>query len=280
MSTATTLAFLDDAVPLPFAAFAAFAAEPVAVPVARPVASAETERLYAGDWTAFLLWCEAEGQVALPASAETLAAYVAAASATLGYGALARRCAAIAAAHRRRGLPPPDLLPESSALLRDRRKLPPRRKAAVPSAALVAMAQRCGGDHRGQRDRAILLLLAAGFARRTVVALDAEHIQWTLAGMEVTLPSSSAGAPHIFAISRSADGPTCVVRVLEDWMRASDARFGPLFRKIDRWGTIEYHRLGADAVRRILIARAIRARRSPARRTGRAGRAGVVPAAS
>ena len=42
------------------------------------------------------------------------------------------------------------------------------------------------------------------------------------------------------------------MRALEDWLHASDTKFGPVFRKIDRWGTIENRRLGTDAIRRIL----------------------------
>jgi hypothetical protein len=57
----------------------------------------------------------------------------------------------------------------------------------------------------------------------------------------------------------------CPVSALEDWLRASDTRFGPVFRKIDRWGNVEHRRLGADAIRRIL------ARRTPRRQRRMAG---------
>jgi hypothetical protein len=43
-------------------------------------------------------------------------------------------------------------------------------------------------------------------------------------------------------------------------MRASACSFGPVFRKVDRWGNVEHRRLGADAVRRILRRRARRPR--------------------
>jgi hypothetical protein len=42
-------------------------------------------------------------------------------------------------------------------------------------------------------------------------------------------------------------------------MDATDSRFGPVFRKVDRWGNVEHRPLGTDAVRRIV------ARRSPRR---------------
>ena len=48
------------------------------------------------------------------------------------------------------------------------------------------------------------------------------------------------------------------MQALLAWLRASDTRFGPVFRKVDRWGNVEHRPLGTDAVRRILARRAPR----------------------
>jgi hypothetical protein len=59
----------------------------------------------------------------------------------------------------------------------------------------------------------------------------------------------------------------CPVWALGDWLRVSDCRFGPVFRKVDRWGNLEHRRLGADGLRRIWRRRAMaaqRRRRAPA----------------
>ena len=53
------------------------------------------------------------------------------------------------------------------------------------------------------------------------------------------------------------------MQALRDWLESSATRFGPVFRKIDRWGSIEHHRLGTDAIRRILARRAPRRTRRP-----------------
>jgi hypothetical protein len=53
------------------------------------------------------------------------------------------------------------------------------------------------------------------------------------------------------------------VQALRAWLGSSATRFGPVFRKIDRWGSIEHHRLGTDAIRRILARRALRRTRQP-----------------
>ncbi len=57
---------------------------------------------------------------------------------------------------------------------------------------------------------------------------------------------------------RGATLPVCPARALEDWLRSSDTQFGPVFRKVDRWGNLEHARLGTDAVRRVLARRALR----------------------
>jgi hypothetical protein len=44
-------------------------------------------------------------------------------------------------------------------------------------------------------------------------------------------------------------------------LHASECRFGPVFRKIDRWGNIELTALNVDALRRVLLRRH---RQSPA----------------
>ena len=123
---------------------------------------------------------------------------------------------------------------------------------------------------------------------------DAEHLRFTTAdkgraggGVELTLPPHNGDASRLVVgreiLSDAARGAgetksvgatrgirgvrwagpmrrICAVSTLEDWLRASDTRFGPVFRKIDRWGNVEHRRLGTDAIRRIL------ARRTPRRR--------------
>jgi hypothetical protein len=37
--------------------------------------------------------------------------------------------------------------------------------------------------------------------------------------------------------------------------RATYPFYGPVFRKVDRWGNVEHRRLGTDAIRRILARR-------------------------
>ena len=120
------------------------------------------------------------------------------------------------------------------------------------------MAAFCARDLAGLHDRALLLLAEGSLSRSTLTGLQAEHVRFTAPGVELRTEGADGVARHVMTAPRKPDHATCPVRALEDWLRTSDTAFGPVFRKIDRWGNLEHHRLGPDAVRRILIRRALR----------------------
>ena len=266
----------------------------VGTPVTHPTLT--TARLYAGDWARFVTWCRAQDRVSLPASGDTLAAYLLAVAPGLGRGALGRRKAAIAARHRQADQPPPVLPVAVHAVLRTAAKPKPvPQPAQAPSAATLArMAESCPRDRAGLRDRALLLLAVAtlgpsrpgarpgtrearadvpsgdgadGLAtvpRLFLLALDAEHVRFTPAGVALRLRNRADEAvpSRTLLLSRSRVAATCPVRALEDWLRASDTTFGPVFRKVNRWGNVEHGRLHPDAWHRILARRHMGERRA------------------
>ena len=240
----------------------------------------ETGRLYACDWAAFAAWCDAQEQTPLPASPDTAAAYLALLARRLAPGTLTRHAAALNDRHRRAGHPAPCDDPGVRAVLQAARerhcakqdeaptsKTPSRRAATPGPARLARMAARCPGDLAGLRDRALLLLAAAGLDRETLVRLDREGVRITNAGVELILPSLAAGVSgegvptRTLALRRAAAVLACSVHALEAWLRSSGTRFGPVFCKVDRWGTVEHGRLAAAALRGIWQARAVPARR-------------------
>ena len=244
-------------------------ADPAPIPTARTSrsASAETLRLYAADWGAFEDWCGSQSLVPLPAGPASVAAFLSESAATLSAGALMRRAAAIAAKHRQNGLVSPSANPVVAAVIRVARQVgAPRRAPARTPASLIRMAGRCPRDLAGMRDRALLLLAACGLGRAALVGLDVEHIRFTVTAVELLLGAGKAGGgvfeeegrgPPV-VIGCAADRTICAVQALHDWLDTSETRFGPVFRKIDRWGTLEHHRLGTDAIRRILARRTLR----------------------
>jgi hypothetical protein len=123
------------------------------------------------------------------------------------------------------------------------------------------MAATCPGDLAGLRDRALLLLAAGtGLGRSALVRFDMEHIRFTTAGLELTIPDcrDAAGRKGSITVHRGASLVSCPARALEDWLRSSNASSGPVFHKVDRCGNVEHRCLGADTIRRILARRSTR----------------------
>jgi hypothetical protein len=212
--------------------------------------AAETARLYAGDWDRFVAFCGVSGARALPASAETVAAFLR--GQQTGRTARARRLAAIDHRHQHHGWPRPGDDPAVRRALKQARAAAPRRFRPPPPApsALREAALRCPRDLAGLRDRAVLILLGLGLSRQLVVGLHAERLRFGEDGVRVAGPGAAA-----IALPRAARHDLCPVRALEAWLNTSATRFGPVFRKVTRWGTVEPQALGADAVRRILLRR-------------------------
>ena len=224
-------------------------------PQTRRPPGARTVQLYAADWSSFVEWCRGQDLAPLPAEPTTVAFYLRASAGRLGHGALARRAAAISDRHRQLGVPTPTSDPSVKTILAEARAhAAPRRKPPPSPKGLARMVAACPRDLAGTRDRAVLLLLETGKIRReALVGLDVEHVRFDASGAWLDVNDVA------LRVVRRLEIGQCPVRALQDWLDTSDTRFGPVFRKIDRWGNVEIRRLGADAVRRIL------ARRTPRR---------------
>jgi hypothetical protein len=218
------------------------------------------------DWTAFETWCAANGQTPLPASAATIAAFLAATTPNLSAGTLTRRVSAIAARHRQSGFVAPTRDHLVKEVLRAARSdTTPRQRPQMAPAQLLRLAIDCGGDLTGLRDRALLLLATSGLGPAALVGLDAEHIRFTAIAAELRVDPAGDGVDCI-GLRCEGDRGRCPVQALRDWLQISDTRFGPVFRKIDRWGNIEHRRFNVAAVRQIV-------RRRSRRRLRHAGKA-------
>jgi hypothetical protein len=215
--------------------------------------SAETLQLYARAWARFARFCTEHGRTAFPASTDVVSAFLLQSGA--GRAALARYLAAIDHKHRQNGLAPPGDDPGLRAVLRSARKTAPRagRRSAPTPAHLHRLAQCCPGDLAGRRDRALLLLAAAGLGRATLVGLEAERLRFSERGVSCVVTGIETGRQ--IEVARSVGIASCPVRALEDWLRVSATRYGPVFRKVNRWGRVEDAALGRDAIRLILVRR-------------------------
>ncbi|MGY4433148.1 site-specific recombinase XerD [Bradyrhizobium sp. F1.13.1] len=212
---------LADVFPVPAALAPELAA---AIEYAKAEKAPATRKAYGTDFRLFRAWCDEKQVSALPASPETVAAYLAhgveegAKVSTLG-----RRLAAIRYAHKLASLQSPTDAEAVKATLRGIRRTigaAKVKKAPAVTSRIKAMVAECSGTITGKRDRALLLLGFGGALRRSeLVALNVEHIEETPEGLLVLIAKSKTDQDAegvTIAVARGSS-KACPVAALRDW---------------------------------------------------------------
>jgi integrase len=200
-----------------------------------------TRKAYTGDWKAFTAWCEAHGELALPASPATLAMYLAQlAQVGRKYSSIRRARTAIGQVHAAASLDRPDRDPRIRVLERGiGRSIGTREQGAAPlcAAELARAVDTLQSSMRDVRDRALLLLgFAGGYRSSDLVTLDVEHVRFIDADAHIFLPRSKEdqlARGRTTVIRAGAKVKLCPVRALQHWLELAGHRTGPLFRVIN-----------------------------------------------
>ncbi len=196
-----------------------------------------TRRAYRSSFQHFCDWAATHDQDCLPASANTVMAYLVD-LAENGYKAstLELRIAAIKKAHEAKGLDSP-----TSALavrqlfkgIRNEIGTAANKKKPLTTDQIRAWINTLDDGLKSKRDKALILLGFAGaFRRSELVGIDVEHLDFTPQGVIVRLPKSKTdqeGEGRIVAIKDHVIFP---VRALQDWLKASKITSGPVFRPL------------------------------------------------
>jgi site-specific recombinase XerD len=224
---------------------------------ARAEKSAATRRAYRSDFDLFRAWCETRMVSHLPASPESVAAFLAAEAARgIKPSSIGRRVAAIRYAHKLAGC---DTLPTDSEGVRAtvrgiRRSVGTAkvRKAPLMAETVRAMAEATPDTLRGRRDRAILLLGFAGaFRRSELVALNVSDLEETEDGFRITIRKSKTdqeGQGQTIGIMRGS--AACPVRAVKAWLQAAGITDGAIFRPVA--GEVSAERLAPRGVAKIV----------------------------
>jgi site-specific recombinase XerD len=219
--------------------------------------SPATRRAYANDWRDFTAWCSAMGAEPLPAAPEVVALYVAELNERgLKPSTVSRRLAAIRRAHLQVSLPSPTsagIVSQVLAGVRRTRKVRPDKKRALSLEDLQAMVDALDlSSLTGARDHALLVTGFLGaFRRSELVALDVSDVEWRTEGVVLTLRSSKTdqeGQGRQVAIPDTGRRNLSSPRAITSWLTIADIDAGPLFRPIDRHGTVRQARLTPQSV--------------------------------
>ena len=188
--------------------------------------------------------------MALPASAETVACYVADLAKVAKPATIDFRLAAISATHRAAGHDSPTKEEAVRLVRRGVRRMlgtAQRQMRPVTVPDLRTMLQGLDTDPAGCRDRALLLLGFAGALRRSeLVGLDVADITEGVDGLTVHLRRSKTdqeGAGRTVGIPFGSNPVTCPVRALRAWLEVSGITEGHAFCPVDRHGHLGTTRL-------------------------------------
>lgn len=246
--------------------------------------SPATRRAYECGWKDFSRWCDAAGVESLPATAITVARYIAAlAKAGRSVSTIQQRCSAIRYAHEVNDLEAATAakgVRETLAGIRRELGVAPRRKAPATPDRLRAIASHVPRDTlQGIRDRALLLFGFASACRRSeLAALDLDDLEETEDGLLVTVRRSKTdqeGAGHERGVPFGRSAETCPVEALSAWISAAGLTCGPVFRRIDRHGNVGAS-LTPRAIGDVVKLYAARAGFEPADYAGHSLRAGFI----
>jgi integrase len=240
-----------------------------------------TRRAYLSDLAEFERWGGS-----IPASVETVAAYLAARADALAVATLVRHVASISKAHEARGL----LNPTQSELVRATmrgikriRGLAQREAKPLLREDLLLVLDATGDGPKGLRDRALLLIGFAGALRRSeLVGLDVRDIEHVRRGTVLHLRRSKTDQDRKGDKVAIPHGRTrwCPVLALETWLAASGIGEGAIFRPVDRHERIHNTRLSSEAVSLVVRERIAAAGLDATGYSGHSLRAGLATSAA
>lgn len=258
--------------------------QPAWVPYAADAWACNTRRVYRSQWAAFVSWCAVGGLDPLPATASTVANYIAQrANAGRSTSTIAASLAAISEAHRSAGFRSPREAPEVRLAwkgIRRRIGVAVQQRSPLLTEDLRRIVQALPDSTIGVRNHALLLIGFAGaFRRGELVALDISDVAFDARGAEITVRRSKTdqegrGMRKVIAYGLHPD--TCPVRSLRRWMDRLGVSRGPLFRPVTRHGVVGAKPLDARAVALVIKAEIARQGIDPATFGGHSLRSGFV----
>jgi integrase len=138
-------------------------------------------------------------------------------------------------------------------------------------------------SRRLQGPRAAAARFAGAFRRSELVALDVVDLEFSSAGLAVTLRKSKTdqeGRSRRIGIPYGSSEKTCPVRSVQAWLETARIVDGPVFRALDKFQRVQAKRLSDKAVVRIVKRRAAAVGLDPARYAGHSLRAGLATSAA
>lgn len=219
-----------------------------------------TKRVYRIAWADFIEFCADHRLASLPATPETVAAYITTlAQGKMKISTIRVRVSAISKAHVLARHPDPtadvDFKQVFTGIRRDHGTAPTK-KEPITLDVLTTLLAHLPAGLVGVRDRALLIVDYGGVFRRSeLAALNVGDV--SIKGNHMTIvvrrgktDQEGKGLVKHFPMLENAD--LCPLRAMLAWFEQGAIATGPIWRPIDRWGKIRDKRLSDHAVNEII----------------------------
>ena len=221
-----------------------------------------TIRAYRNDWRDFESWCRSHNLPSLPATAETVALYIADRASTLASGTITRRLTSITKAHQAAGYTDSPattrhfVVGETLKGIRRTIGTAQHGKAPLLSTDIRRIVAARREDLLGLRDSALVLVgFAGGFRRSELAGIHMYDLKFSADGVVVTVRKSKTdqeGAGREVGLPFGASLDTCPVRSLRQWLNKAGIIEGPVFRSVGRYDHVSRRGLNRDSIGKLL----------------------------
>lgn len=227
---------------------------------AREALAENTQRGYAADSKVFADWCAAEGRTGLPATPDTVSAFLQSQSRDgKAVATIRRRVATISRMHKAAGVANPcsdELVKLAIKGIARTRGTDQRQAAALCERDTVTIRARMGASAKDARDLALVLTGRDLLARASeLVAVTVSDLERTDDGMLVKMRRRKTSTEsHPFYIGPEA------AQAIEIWTKRAGISSGPVFRSLTKGGRAKDSAMSTRDIRRTLKAVAVSAK--------------------
>jgi site-specific recombinase XerD len=219
-----------------------------------------TVKAYKSDFNDFSLFCAQNGFMSLPSNPRVVSLYLThLSSKNLKMSTLKRRLVSIGVIHRLKGhyldTKHPSIIENIMGIKRRKGSIQKAKKPLL----IINLKQTINvldnqkiEDIKKIRDRSIILIgFSGGFRRNEIVSLDYDDLDFVSEGLKITIRRSKTdqfgegslkGLPYF-------DNPLyCPVKSIQDWLKLSKIKSGPLFRRFSKGLRLTENRLTDQSV--------------------------------
>ena len=214
-----------------------------------------TIRAYKSDFKDFGLFCSKNSFRSLPSDPRTVSLYLTyLSSKEIKLSTLKRRLVSIGVVHKLKGhyldTKHPSIIENIMGIKRRKGSVQKGKKPLLINnlkTLINVIDSKINEEIKRLRDRTILLIgFSGGFRRNEIVSLDYDDLEFVAEGLKINLRRSKTdqfGEGTIKGLPYFDNSQYCPVRSAQKWIKVSNIKSGPLFRKFSKGSKLTENRL-------------------------------------